>query len=305
MNEKEIAKKKDETTIIVKINEQVFCKKNASENFIDALDSISEIVGIEKFIEENCARDSKVCEKNDFNDKLATAHQSKSKKFYINTHYSNKDKIIFLNKLFTKYEINGSIEQIVKRTYNEEISEGLSFVESASEFHENVFENISNELSFNEKSDIFEVQKTLLYQVTSEFLDWKILSVYNNVGNVEYTLTDCSNYTYIMYDRAHETIKIGTTSNNPGLRLNQLKTANPSIEMIHVFPGILHSEKGLHQKFDYLKKDREWFFNAKPLKDFLSIEKQKHEVTIEAYKKRRDLDEIESKLFDIHKLNQC
>lgn len=154
------------------------------------------------------------------------------------------------------------------------------------------------ETSLISNIDITE-EKILLYQITSEFLDWKTLSVYNNEDNIEYFLSDCMNYTYIMYDKAHETIKIGTTSNKPDIRLNQLKTANPSIEMIHVFPGNLYPEKELHQKFDDIRKDREWFFNAKSLKSFLSLEMKKHEATIDAYKKRKELDEVESKLFDV------
>jgi hypothetical protein len=159
------------------------------------------------------------------------------------------------------------------------------------------WENVLNQLELNERS--LEIEKILLYQITSEFLDWKTLSIYNNEDNIEYLLSDCPNYTYIMYDKAHETIKIGMTSNKPDLRLNQLKTANPSIEMIHVFPGTLYSEKELHQKFDDIRKDREWFFNAKSLKNFLSSEMKKHEATIDSYKKRKELDEVESKLFDV------
>lgn len=163
-----------------------------------------------------------------------------------------------------------------------------------------IYKNNIQQIEKDENSTQIEiVEKILLYQITSEFLDWKTLSVYNNEDNIEYQFSDCQNYTYIMYDKAHETIKIGTTSNKPDLRLNQLKTANPSIEMIHVFPGTLYSEKELHQKFDDIRKDREWFFNAKSLKNFLSSEMKKHEAAFEAFKKRKELDEVESKLFDV------
>lgn len=139
--------------------------------------------------------------------------------------------------------------------------------------------------------------RILLYQITSKELNWKKLSLYNHEENIEYELTDCEEYTYIIEDKAHATLKIGKTKNDPELRLNQLKTANPSISLLHVFPSTQHSESELHQMFNDFQKDLEWFFYSKGLKTFMSEETSKHYSIVESYKKRIELNEIESKMF--------
>jgi hypothetical protein len=110
------------------------------------------------------------------------------------------------------------------------------------------------------------LEKSLLYSITSKELEWKKLTVYNNNENIEYELLDCQEYTYIIEDKAHATIKIGKTKNDPELRFNQLKTANPSIKLLHVFPSEQWSESDLHQKFGDIQKDLEWFFFTKGLR---------------------------------------
>lgn len=142
-------------------------------------------------------------------------------------------------------------------------------------------------------------EKTLLYSTTSKELDWKKLTVYNNNENIEYELSDCLEYTYIIQDKAHSTIKIGKTKNNPEIRFSQLRTANPSIQLLHVFPSDQWSESDLHNKFNDFKKDLEWFFNVKILKDFIVDEMNKHDKIIESFNIKNNLDKYEKEMLDI------
>jgi hypothetical protein len=136
-------------------------------------------------------------------------------------------------------------------------------------------------------------EKILLYQITCSETEWKTLSIYNNNENIEYDISNCGEYTYIIEDKAHATVKIGKTKNDPILRLNQLKTANPSISLLHVFPASQFSESELHDKFSDFQKDLEWFFFAKSIKSFLSTEITKHNSILKAFSKRKILDLIE------------
>lgn len=149
----------------------------------------------------------------------------------------------------------------------------------------------------DEELDIIESNK--LYSITSKDISWKKLSVYNNNENIEYEISDCDGYTYIIEDKAHATIKIGKTKNDPELRFNQLKTANPSIELIHVFPSEQWSENDLHKMFVDYQKDLEWFFYTRGLKLFLNDEISKHDRIIESYKKKIELEELEKMMLDI------
>jgi hypothetical protein len=153
-----------------------------------------------------------------------------------------------------------------------------------------------------EKEDIEDSkneEKIPLYSVTSKELGWKKLTIHNSNENIEYILSDCSEYTYIIEDKAHATIKIGKTKNDPEQRFNQLKTANPSIKLLHVFPSEQWSESDLHQKFSDIQKDLEWFFYTKGLNKFISDEMNKHDRIISSYEKRTDLDISEKLMLDI------
>lgn len=138
------------------------------------------------------------------------------------------------------------------------------------------------------------IDKILLYQIVDKSLDWRTLSIFNHDENIEYHLSDTGEFTYIMEDQAHDTVKIGKTTNEPEFRLNSLRTANPSIKLLHVFPSSQYSESELHQKFEDFRKDREWFFYAKKVKDFIQSELRKHKDIIESYDKRLELDKLES-----------
>ncbi len=139
-----------------------------------------------------------------------------------------------------------------------------------------------------------EKEEIPIYQITSKSLDWKKLSIYKKNGNVEYSLDDCDEYTYIFLDGVHSTIKIGKTKNNPELRFAQLKTANPSITILHVFPSIQYSESELHQRFDEFRNELEWFFYTRTLNTFLSTEIEKHEAIITSFLKKQELIENET-----------
>lgn len=143
------------------------------------------------------------------------------------------------------------------------------------------------------------LENQLLYQITSKELDWKKLSIFIQNENICYQLEDCEEYTYIMQDAAHATIKIGKTKNNPELRLAQLKTGNPSISLLHVFPASQFPESLLHKEFNDYQKDLEWFFHTKGVRNFLDKEIGKHNSIIESYLLKKKLDDIESKWLKI------
>jgi hypothetical protein len=153
-----------------------------------------------------------------------------------------------------------------------------------------------------EKDNVIEepiIEKSNLYSITSKGLDWKKLTIYNNNENIEYQLSDCDEYTYIIEDRAHATIKIGKTKNDPELRFNQLKTANPSINLLHVFPSDQWSEQDLHVKFSDIQKDLEWFFFTKGLRSFISEEMNKHDRILLSYEKKKELENSEKLMLDL------
>ena len=166
----------------------------------------------------------------------------------------------------------------------------------------NLSENIHIYNNLKEDEIVYkniENEKILLYQITCKKLNWKKLSVFNNNENIEYVLGDCEEYTYIMEDEAHATLKIGKTKNDPEMRLNQLKTGNPSINILHVFPSTQYSETDLHQKFNDYQKDLEWFFYSKGLKTFLSIEIDKHESVFNSFLIRNELNDKENYMLNI------
>jgi len=155
-------------------------------------------------------------------------------------------------------------------------------------------------LNFSENTKFIEeetqAERILLYEITNLELNWNKLSVYNNNDTIEYEISDCEEYTYIIEDIAHATIKIGKTKNDPTQRLNQLKTANPSINLKHVFPSSQWSESDLHLKFEDFRKDLEWFFYTKGLKEFLSEEIKKHNLILRSYDKKIDLEKVEKEM---------
>jgi hypothetical protein len=138
-----------------------------------------------------------------------------------------------------------------------------------------------------------------LYQITSEDLGWEVVSVFNDNGNTTYEKSKCDNYTYVMKDASRDK-KIGTTAGDPNKRLAQLRTANPSIEIYHVFPSTLHQEKELHNKFEESRRDgSEWFGSTKSLEKFLGTEIEKHEKVMEAYIQNTEATVAKNKMLAI------
>lgn len=184
---------------------------------------------------------------------------------------------------------------------------------SRSEYKNKIYFNISSQkpLKFTitdlniinsdieDKAENINKDKISLYSITCKDIGWKKLTVYNNNNNIEYEISDCEEYTYIIEDIAHATIKIGKTKNDPEQRLNQLRTGNPTLNLIHVFPSIIFSEQELHNNFNDFQKDLEWFFYTKGLKNFLNIEIEKHNRVLISYKKKLELEEKENKMFEI------
>lgn len=147
-----------------------------------------------------------------------------------------------------------------------------------------------------EPENIENIDKILLYQITSKELGWHKLSVYNNNNIIEYEITNCEEYTYIMDNGS--TIKIGKTRNNPEERLSNLKTANPSISILHVFPSTQYSEGELHKRFDDFQHDREFFHYTKGLRKFMTGEIKKHNHIMKSYKNKTDLDDSEKDMIN-------
>jgi hypothetical protein len=144
-----------------------------------------------------------------------------------------------------------------------------------------------------------EKEEIPIYQITSKSLDWKKLSIYKKNGIVEYGLDDCEEYTYLFIDRVHSILKIGRTKNVPELRFTQLKTANPNIEILHVFPSTQYSESELHKRFNDFRKELEWFFYSKSLNVFLTNELEKHNSIITSFFIQQELTNNETTMLDL------
>jgi len=141
----------------------------------------------------------------------------------------------------------------------------------------------------------------LLYEITCKEINWKKLSFYNNNENLEYRISNCDEFTYIIEDKHHPSLKIGKTTNDPEQRLSNLKTGNPSISLYHVFPSSLYTEKELHEKFQDYKKDLEWFWPTNGLTYFLSEEIEKHKEILNSYNKKKELDNLEKVVMNLLK----
>lgn len=155
------------------------------------------------------------------------------------------------------------------------------------------------ESEIEEKEDqkiIVKSVEKIFYEITDSSLNWKKLVLYYDDQVLKYELVDCKEYTYLIEDSAHKTVKIGKTKNSPNLRLDQLKTSNPSIQFLHVFPSSLYSEKTLHKKFDELRNELEWFFKAKKLTTFINKEINIKELILTWYHQMEEVKIIESQI---------
>jgi hypothetical protein len=120
-----LRKRGEQTTIVVKIDNEKFLNKEASTTFIQVIEHIADLVGPEKFLNDN-GRSNKGRlflheSESEFPNYVRKGSISKSKTglFYINTHSSTQEKKNIIDFLLDKYKINGSVE-IVSRSPIEE-----------------------------------------------------------------------------------------------------------------------------------------------------------------------------------------
>lgn len=138
-----------------------------------------------------------------------------------------------------------------------------------------------------------------IYQIVDESLGWKRLSVYRSDTGIEYVLDDCYMFTYVLNEHTGKTVKIGKTKNDPTERLNTLRTANRGLTFNHVFPSSLYNEDALHDMFDDIRDDGEFFFYAPKLIAFLNAEKDKHTKVLSAYRKMLEAKNAERDMLSV------
>lgn len=153
----------------------------------------------------------------------------------------------------------------------------------------------------NEKSETIDnnSEKKELYSITSANIGWRRLTVYNNDGIIEYELSDCSEYTYIIEDVSKSTIKIGQAKNDPTIRFRQLKINNPYIKILHIFPLYQWSKNDLYNKFKSLNKDLEWTSYTLELRNFFQCEIAKHSKVMGSFNLKNRLNDLEKKMLEI------
>ena len=66
---------------------------------------------------------------------------------------------------------------------------------------------------------------------------------------------------YFLHDASNSQIKIGTSKNRETLdrRIKQLRTANPSIEILGTQSGDRFEESRIHRNFQNIRRSGEWF----------------------------------------------
>jgi hypothetical protein len=138
-----------------------------------------------------------------------------------------------------------------------------------------------------------------IYQIVDESIGWKRLSVYRSDTGIEYVLDDCYMYSYVLNEHTGKTVKIGKTKNDPTERLNTLRTANRGLTFNHVFPSSLYDEDTLHDMFEDIRDDGEFFFYAPKLIAFLNAEKEKHTKVLSAYRKMLETKNAEKDMLGI------
>ena len=90
--------------------------------------------------------------------------------------------------------------------------------------------------------------------IMSQFLTAYIISLFRQIDNSLNTLPKDKQYTYLVSDG--RLYKIGK-SKDVYSRINQLKTSNPLIELVHVIDKDV--ENMLHKQFANKSFSREWF----------------------------------------------
>ncbi len=113
--ESELKVKNPLTTLVVNIGDKTFYNREAYKTFVEVVEEISNIVGVDKFIEDNCGKIIKGgviigLKKEDFTTTAGNSSGLKqAKNFLVNTHSSTEAKKNRLDYLLNLYEINGSV----------------------------------------------------------------------------------------------------------------------------------------------------------------------------------------------------
>lgn len=79
--------------------------------------------------------------------------------------------------------------------------------------------------------------------------------------------------TYLIQEEGGGYVKIGTTTNNPKLRMGKLQGSNPrTLILRRVIQGDV--EVALHERFKHLRVRGEWFQSAAELEAFMSSDEE-------------------------------
>lgn len=168
-------------------------------------------------------------------------------------------------------------------------------------YYEDNFLELDNEENIEiivEQSNIKKLEKEIIYQMTSEELDWKCLTIYKYDNKLDFEISDSSIYSYI-FDGKYNLVKIGKSSTeNLFKRYNNLKTGNPAINIEIVFPSTYYSESFLKEKFKIYREEREWFHKTKDIVNFIEEHKRKNKLALEFYNKQKEIKNIENQILN-------
>jgi hypothetical protein len=198
----------------------------------------------------------------------------------------------YLNKIFTlnKVEQNIEINEDTLLQISDQVDYGFSIKYEETLIDKNLV--IETEIDY-EPSENVHLQKDFIYAITSKELNWDKIIVYKTNSGYEYQRLKCNNFTYVLIDNTYDSVKIGKT-NNPDQRLNTLKTANPNLSYLIVFPSELFSEKMLHDKLSDYRKQLEWFHYTNTIREFVNKAIQNHNKILESYELKCKMDEVEN-----------
>jgi hypothetical protein len=105
------SKRSEKTNIKVRIKDVEFFNTYAAETFVQVIENISDIVGEEKFVDENSNSNFLSKTKDSFPVYSQSAIKlSKTGKFFINPYSSTEEKRKNITELFNRYNIDGDIE---------------------------------------------------------------------------------------------------------------------------------------------------------------------------------------------------
>lgn len=130
-------------------------------------------------------------------------------------------------------------------------------------------------------------EKKLIYQITSKELNWQKVSVFQNDNNIEYAVSNCEKYTYLI-------------SNGDSIKIDEGKI-NPNIytSLIVAFPYTQYNKEYLEEKFDDLKTETGEIYYGKIFRLFLEEELNKIETITSCLNKKKSLMEMEKEILSL------